>query len=107
MKGNKGFTLIELLIVIAILAVIALVVGLNVGNFFGPGTTSNETTNQTIFEELKGQPITSLNSTALQFMVDYCLKAEPQSSSLDVWLGRAAVYQNQIIINELRGGNHS
>lgn len=99
---QKGFTLIELLIVIAILGVIAAVVAFNVGNFFRQGTTNNETAiNQTIYEELKGQPITSLNLTALQFMVDFCLTADPQSPALDIWLGRVAIYQNQIIINEL------
>ena len=101
---QKGFTLIELLLVISVLAVIAAVVSLNIGAFFGRDTANNETTiNQTIFEELKGQSISSLNSTALQFMVDFCLTADPQSPALDIWLGRAAVYQNQIIINELKG----
>jgi len=101
---QKGLTLIDLLIMIAILGVITAVVALNVGDFFGRDTANNETTvNQTIFEELKGQPINTLNSTALQFMVDFCLTADPESPALDIWLGRAAVYQNQIIINELKG----
>ena len=113
---QKGFTLIELLVVIAILAVIAAIVTLNVYDFFGRGTTNNETaTNETLFWQLASEPISSLNLTELNFMVDYCMaranKGGGVSNSDDgtswntkssSWIARVEVYQNQIIINELK-----
>lgn len=102
---QKGFTLIELLVVIAILALIAAVVALNVGGFFGRGTGNNETA----FDQLSLEPITSLNLTELDFMVDYCAtmaNANPDVRSAK-WPIMATIYQNQIIINGLQGGNNS
>ena len=96
---QKGFTLIELLVVIAILGIIAAMVALNVGSFFGRAanneTATNETvaTNETMFWQLASEPITSLNLTELDFMLDY--------SMVKRFYNLANLYQNQIIINRL------
>lgn len=108
---QKGFTLIEVIVVIAILGVITALIALNVGDFFGRANdfATNETTsNTTIFEQLSLKPITSLNLTELNFMVDYCLakyRANFDAALTTKWATIASIYQNQIIIIELAGGN--
>lgn len=111
---QKGFTLIELLVVIAILGIIAAMVALNVGSFFGRAanneTATNETvvTNETLFWQLAIEPITSLNLTELNFMRDYCMTYAiyTHENGLGVinekYAALASLYQNQIIINELK-----
>ena len=109
MRKQRGFTLIELLVVMATLGIIAAIAVLGVGGFFS--TTDNgepndtAVTNTSIFEGLAAEPISSLNLTELTFMVDYCLEREvrdPMFETSMFWLARANVYQNQIIINELK-----
>jgi len=106
---QKGFTLIELLVVIAILAVIAAIVALNVGDFFGRGTTNNETaTNETLFWQLVSKQIDGLNVTELDFMLDYCMAyavyvhEDGLGRINESYAALASIYQNQIIINELK-----
>lgn len=106
--NNKGFTLIGLLIVIAILAIIAVLVIPSLGDFgclniTGNETATNETTtdNAAIFKQLSSEPITSLNLTELNFMVDYCMthvSATDGYMTRNTWANIASVYQNQIII---------
>lgn len=95
---QKGFTLIELLIVIGLLGIVIAVIIINNPAFLNivDREATNETvvTNTTIFEDLASEPISSLNLTELEFMLDYCM--EHHSHTL------ANLYQNQIIINELK-----
>ena len=95
MRGQKGFTVVELLIAIAIIVVIVAVIWLNLGEYQRRREAANNITGPTaIFTELRGRPISSLNVTELQFVVDY---ATGRYNSPD-W---AAIYQNQIIIMKL------
>ena len=90
MRGQKGFSLVELLVVIAILEVIAFVAVTNIGPYLQDVDPSSDAA---IFTELRGRPMSSLNMTELQFVVDYYI-----SHGSTAW---AAVYQNQIIIMKL------
>jgi len=91
MKRQQGWTLIEVLVCIAILGIIAAVVILNAGSYFGCQQEPDPTL--THFNELRQQPITSLNRTDLDFMLDYCMERR--------WYESGRFYQNQIIINQL------
>ena len=103
---QKGFTLIELLIVIAILGILAVVIILNIGTFsnIASNGATNETavTNTTMFSDLAARPISSLNATELDFMIEYCLRRSTHYIGTSEWLDKATIYQNQIIINELK-----
>jgi len=92
MRSQKGVTLIEVLAAVSLLGILALIVGLNVGAVLhdpGPDIPAPGDT----YAELRGRPISSLNVTELQFVVDY---AVGEGSTI-----AAAIYQNQIIITKL------
>jgi prepilin-type N-terminal cleavage/methylation domain-containing protein len=106
---SRGFTLIELLILVAIVAIIAAIVIPNLLDVFLPPANNETITNEMLFLELASQPITSLNASQLTFMVDYsmshisCPTCELSKIVAVNWWAVASVYQNQIIINEVRG----
>jgi len=91
MRSQKGFTLVEALLAIAVLGIIAAVVILNLNNFVPFTPVEDEA--WCYYSELRQQPISSLNITELQFVVDY---AVDKGSTI-----AAAIYQNQIIILKL------
>ena len=100
MRSQRGVTLIELLIVIAILAIIAAVVIPQMGNLMEWHDEGTEPpTARARYIELRNRPISSLNVTELQFVVDY--EVDPSNMLPDPRHSRAAVYQNQIIITKL------
>jgi len=96
MRGQRGATLIEMLVTVAFLGMIVTVITLNVVAIQNQGETdSNDMDSQSfaLYRDLRGLPISSLNMTELQFVVDYSV-----SSGSDYW---GAIYQNQIIITKL------
>lgn len=102
---QKGFTLIELLVVVFVLGIIAAAIIPNIPNFMAGCNTTNTATNETaldngtIFRKLSSEPITSLNLTELNFMVDYCIeRTQHYIGGSTYWTTLATVYQNQIII---------
>jgi len=90
MRGQKGFSVVELLVVLAIMGVITFIVAINVGPQL---LDTDPSSDKAIYGELRSRPISSLNVTELQFMVDYQLGRYEAT-----W---AAIYQNQIIITKL------
>ena len=92
MRSQRGFPLIELLMVVAIMGMIILFAGLSVGRVLhdpGPDIPAPGDT----YIELRERPISSLNMTELQFVVDY---AVGEGSTI-----AASIYQNQIIITKM------
>ena len=114
MKRQDGFTLIELLIVIAIMVIITFVVVTGTRTYFGVDFSGGETSNDespaynvTKMEELFSEPISNLGTEELQLLADYCMWSSDQEYSYENrtrWAIRAAVYQNQIIIQQTQGG---
>ena len=104
MKDQRAFTLQDVLAVVAILGVCA-VVALGVYAFIPqPPTTELPAYNSTQVGDLFSQPLSSLNVTELQLLADYCMWSSGQTGYNDLkvrWSIKAAVYQNQIIINQL------
>ena len=96
MRGQKGIAPIEVLMTLAILGAIATVAYLGISDY----THSRELAPQTaIYRELTSRPISSLNMTGLQFVVDYA--ANPPRRLTECRYSVAAMYQNQIIITKL------
>lgn len=100
---QKGFTLIKLIIVIAILGIIAAVVIPTISQYIERANNSTTVHNATIFSQLSLEPISSLNLTDLNFMVDYCIQRHTHYRKSAYWSTLAVVYQNQIITNQLQG----
>ena len=96
MRGQKGFTVVEVLVLIAMLGVIAGVVALTAGVHLQGADPSSD---NAIYRELTSRPISSLNMTELQFVVDYA--ADPSNRLTNFRYSVAAMYQNQIIITKL------
>jgi len=100
MRGQKGFTDVHLLVVLAIIGVIAAVIWLNIGEYQRRRDAVTNITGPTaIYRELTSRPISSLNMTELQFVVDYA--ANPPRRLTEFRYSVAAMYQNQIIITKL------
>ena len=100
MKDQRGSTLTEVTVVVVLILGIIAAVGVLSFSYTEP-PTEMPAYNSTQIDELFSQPLSSLNVTELELLADYCMWSSGQTGYNDLkvrWSIRAAVYQNQIII---------